>query len=180
MRIGIDISQVVYHGGVSRHVRNLVLTLIKQDQNNTYVLFGATLRQRVHLENFLKEARRINPKVQTRVIPIPQTILQVLWNTLHILPIETFIGDVDVFWSSDWTTPPVRNALGVTTIHDLIVYRFPEQFDKAIVNAQKKRLYWAQREYQIFFCDSKATLHDALTYLHIDRPKLHLVYSGFN
>ncbi len=39
MKIGIDISQIVYGTGVGNFVKNLVVSLIQQDHDNEYVLF---------------------------------------------------------------------------------------------------------------------------------------------
>src|SRR5690349_17140659 len=106
MKIGIDISQMVHEGtGVARYVRELTKTLIESDAVNTYVLFGASLRKR---DVFAKFAQSL-PKNTVRlvVVPIPPTILDILWNVLHIVPIEWFTGPVDIFWSSDWTQPPL-------------------------------------------------------------------------
>lgn len=96
---------------------------------------------------------------------------------LHIFPIEWFIGDVDVFWSSDWTQPPLRKAKGITTIHDLTVLRFPESFgDTNIVSVQKRRLAWAKKDCRNFFCDSMATAKDAQELLGIGNGTV--VYPG--
>lgn len=179
MVIGIDISQIVYQGtGVSRHVRNLVLTLIKSDTQNKYILFGASLRQLDKLKEYVDLVKVINPHVRSVLLPIPPTVVHFVWNILHIIPVEWIIGKVDIFWSSDWTTPPLSHAIGVSTIHDLIIFRHPEQFDSRIIYTQKKRLQLAKKEYQAFFCDSESTLLDAKNILNIDANKLHVVYSG--
>lgn len=181
MWIGIDISQVVYEGtGVATYVRNMVLELVRLDRKNHYVLFGSSLRQRNALVSFTADAKAINPTIRSVILPLPPVLLHFLWNRLHIVPVEWFIGPVDVFWSSDWTTPPLANARGVTTIHDLIVYRYPEHFNNTIASVQKNRLKRAALKYDAFFCDSKATKHDAESLLSIDLSKLHVVYPGFS
>lgn len=168
MRIGIDISQVVYEGtGVGRYVKNIVRALLSIDKTNEYVLFGSSLRQRNKLEKFYESVKSTNVKLC--IVSIPQTLLDVLWNRLHIIPIETFTGPLDVFWSSDWTQPPLKHALGVTTIHDLTVLRFPESFgDTNIVDVQKRRLAWAKKECRYFLCDSRSTANDAKGLLGIE------------
>lgn len=179
MRIGIDISQVVHEGtGVGNYVREMVRALLTIDQRNEYILFGSSLRLRHKLEQYYETVK--NPSVKLCILPIPPTMLDLLWNKLHILPVETFIGPVDVFWSSDWTQPPLKHALGVTTIHDLTALRYPESFGETnIVDVQKRRLVWAKRECSYFLCDSKATSEDAIKLLHIPVDKLHVVYPGF-
>jgi hypothetical protein len=194
MRIGIDISQIVYDGtGVGNYVRNLVRTLIAQDNTNTYVLFGASLRQRDKLKSYFRSLHSDPKKVTIKTVAIPPTLLSILWNTLHIIPIESFIGPVDVFWSSDWTQPPLGRAKGITTVHDLIAYKFPKETNAKtgfrlsslapisnIVKTQKRRLAWAKKECSIFLCDSKATQRDLIELLHIDVSKTKVIYPGFS
>jgi len=176
MRIGIDISQVVYEGtGVGRYVRKLVSALLAIDKTNDYILFGSSLRQRNKLEKFYEAVK--GPNVKLCIIPIPQSLLDILWNRLHWIPIETFTGPIDVFWSSDWTQPPLRHALGVTTIHDLTILRYPESFEGTnIVEVQKRRLAWAKKECKHFLCDSAATANDAQELLAIKNTTT--VYPG--
>jgi hypothetical protein len=178
MRIGIDISQMVYEGtGVARYVRELVASLIKEDTQNEYVLFGASLRKRDVFTAFAVSLDAKNVRLVT--FPFSPSMLDFLWNRLHIIPIESFIGPVDVFWSSDWTQPPLRSAKGITTIHDVSFLRFPDEHASIIFEVHKRRLVRAKKECQIFLCDSDATKKDVMKYLQIAEEKLRVVYPGF-
>jgi len=120
MKIGIDISQVVYGTGVSKYTAQLVEHLAKIDKRNEYVLFGASLRGIGKFRD-LKEKLTSHKNFLFKVVPIPPTVLEFLWNRLHIVPVEKFIGEVDLFHSSDWIQPPVKSATTkrVTTVHYL-------------------------------------------------------------
>ena len=89
---------------------------------------------------------------------------------------------MDVFFSSDWLQPPT-NAKKITTLHDLIVFKYPESFAKKgghdIVTNQKRRLNWVKKEVDIILCDSKATKKDAMDVLKIPEEKLIVVYPLF-
>jgi hypothetical protein len=192
MRIGIDISQIAHEGtGVGTYVRKLVGELVKQDKANTYVLFGASLRQRQKFISYYRSLGCDRKQVSLKTVPIPPMFLDILWNILHIVPVERFIGPVDVFWSSDWTQPPLISAYGMTTVHDLIALKFPRETNARvgfrfsvfapisnIVATQKRRLAWAKRECSMFLCDSKATQKDLIELLHIDGSKTKVVYPG--
>ncbi|MCL4360146.1 glycosyltransferase [Patescibacteria group bacterium] len=181
MRIGIDISQIAFEGtGVARYVRGLVMTLLEYDRGNEYVLFGASLRKRAVFHAYFSTLRRLSPRVSLIVVPIPPTLLDIFWNLLHIVPVEWFIGSVDVFWSSDWTQPPLTRARGVTTIHDVSFLKFPEQFDKRIIAVQKRRLTRAVAVCSAIFCDSEATKRDVQDAFTMVPAKLHVVYPGFS
>jgi hypothetical protein len=192
MRIAIDISQIVYEGtGVSTYVRKLVAALIRKDTENEYVLFGASLRKRNVFKTFISSLTVNHAKLQLVSVPIPPTVLHVLWNVLHIVPAEWFTGPVDVFWSSDWTQPPLSGAIGITTIHDLSIMKFPEtlhsmsvdvahaRISSDIVKTQMARLKHAVRECKLFLCDSEATKADAKKLLHIPSDRLTVVYPGY-
>ncbi len=181
MRIGIDISQIVYEGtGVASYVRNMVTQMIRNDEKNSYVLFGASLRKRAKFQEFVASLGKDQSRVRLVSVPVPPTILNILWNGIHIIPVEWLVGNVDVFWSSDWTQPPLLKAKGVTTIHDLTVIRFPESFAPSIVAVQKRRLSWAKEICDLFLCDSKATQADVVKLLGIPSDKTRIVYPGFS
>ena len=193
MKIGIDISQIAFeHTGVARYVQRLVETLIEKDSSHKYILFGASLRRYEILNNFAAALEKKYSTVSSRIIRVPPILLDVLWNRLHIIPIEWIIGPVDIFWSSDWTQPPLQNAKGVTTIHDLVIMAFPEesnpvahidiregQFRANIVGVQRRRLHWVDKECARIFCDSIATKKDIMKFLSISEQKLHVVYPGY-
>ncbi len=161
MKIGIDISQIVYSGtGVATYTKNLVEKLLEIDKKNEYVLFGSSLRRR-----------------QKGFWPFPPTFLDLLWNQLHILPVENLIGKIDVFHSSDWTQPPTK-AKKVTTIHDMVVYKFPHASHKNIVSVQKRRLGWVKKECDVVIAVSESTKKDIVEILGIKEEKIKVVYEA--
>lgn len=178
MRIGIDISQIVYEGtGVARYVRELVSEILAQDTINEYVLFGASLRKRYMFQDFADSLSASNVTLKT--VPIPPTVLDYFWNVFHIMPIEWFVGPVDIFWSSDWTQPPLMHAKGITTIHDVSPLRFPKEHAAQIVAVHTRRLQRVKQECQTILCDSEATKQDVSRLLSIPSSRLHVVYPGF-
>lgn len=180
MRIGIDISQIVYEGtGVAAYVRELVKALLQEDTVNEYVLFGASLRKKYVFDSYYRFLRCDTSRVRLHTVSLPPTVLDFVWNRLHVLPVEWFIGPVDVFWSSDWTQPPLGHARGITTIHDLSIFKYPKSFHRRIISVQKRRLIRAKAECDTFLCDSEATQKDLIQLLHIDGSRTQVVYPGF-
>lgn len=179
MIIGIDISQVVYEGtGVATYVRRMVEALLSVDNHNAYVLFGSSLRMRAKLFEFADGLRKKYSNISYRIFPFPPTFLDILWNRFHVIPIERFIGEIDVFWSSDWVQPPLTKARGVTTIHDVSFLRYPDSFHKIILDVHKRRLAWAKRECKAILCDSEATKMDTIEFYNVNPRILHIVYPG--
>jgi len=188
MRIGIDISQLAYKNtGVANYLWNLVCTLVRENNDIEFVLFFSSLRRSIEYD--LSSINYSN--VEVKKFRIPPSLLHVLWNKLHIMPIEKFIGNVDFFISSDWAEPPVMRAKKATIIYDLIVYKFPEEthskteiklkginISSNIVDIQKKKLSWVKKESDVIFCISDSTKKDAVEILGLDEKKVRVIYPG--
>ena len=166
MKIGIDISQIVYGTGVSVYTQNLIENLLKQDKKNDYLLFGGSLRQKDKLQKF-----------GAKVFSFPPTLADFVWNRLHVFPIENFLGPIDVFHSSDWTQPPTK-AKKITTIHDLAVLRYPETFPPKIVSVHQRRLKWVKKEIDMIIAVSQATKKDIVELLAIPEEKIKVIYEA--
>ena len=191
MRIGIDISQLAYENtGVANYLLNLVQNLIRLDRRNQYILFYSSMRKNLNSQivNF-----KSNPNVSIKQFKIPPTVLNIIWNKLHIMPIENFIGDVDVFITSDWTEPPSKRAKKATIIYDLIVYKYPEETHNQtefnpfklivspnIVSSQKQKLKWVKKESDLIFTISASSKKDIEKILEIPGSKIKVIYPGIH
>lgn len=177
MKIGIDISQIVYGTGISNYTQNLVKALLKIDKSNKYILFGSSLRKRGKLNNFKRELKGIK-NVEFKTYPFPPRLFEFLWNTLHVLPIEKFVGDIDIFHSSDWLQPPTgsESTKTVTTIHDMVVHLFPSTIDSRILVNQKRRLNQVKKEVDAIIADSFTTKEDIIKFLQIPEEKIYAIY----
>src|SRR3989344_8065139 len=171
MKIGIDISQLAYENtGVANYLKNLVEEMVKVDDKNEYILFFSSLRS--NIKDQISKIKNANKNVQIKTFKFPLTLLDILWNKLHIFPIERLIGNVDIFITSDWVEPPTKKAKKATIIYDLIVYKHPEETAKKIVETQKRKLNWVKKESDLVFCISDATKRDAMEILGIPEEKL--------
>ncbi len=108
MRIGIDAR--LYgpeHTGLGRYVTNLVNNLLKQDKNNTYVLFVNTK----HSQDF-KSSPRL--KIVTTDIPIYSFSEQL------ILPVIYMKEKLDLLHVPHFNAPILYPRKQIITLHDLI------------------------------------------------------------
>lgn len=178
MRIAIDISQIVYEGtGVAGYTSNLIRNLLLIDRENEYLLFGISLRKRHLLEKYFADVKHLNSRISCKFLSLPQTVGNLLWNRFHFIALETFVGQIDLFHSSDWIQPPTR-AKKITTVHDLVVFKYPQTSHPYIVETQKRRLYWVKKECDKILADSFATKNDLAKILHLDPTKIEVVYPG--
>jgi|SRR3989344_1867750 len=176
MIIGVDVSQLVYENtGVANYLQNLIQKLLEVDKENEYILFFSGLRRNFQFSIFNFQ---LNPNVKIKIFKFPPTLLDLLWNRLHIMPIEWFIGDIDVFITSDWTEPPAKKAKKATILYDLIVHKFPQETDSKIVKTQRKKLEWVKKESSLVFCISESTKKDAMRILGLDERRLKVIYPG--
>jgi glycosyltransferase involved in cell wall biosynthesis len=157
MIIGIDVSSTAYGTGVSNYTLNLVRNLLKNDKENTYKLFYSSFRLPLPSEIFQLSKHK---NVQIYNFRLPLTLLAFLWNRLHILPIELFIGKCDIFHTSDWTQPPAFKAKTITTVHDLTPFLNPQWLHPKIVSTHHQKMYWAAKKCHYFICVSENTRND--------------------
>lgn len=161
----MDISQIAFKGGVPTYTKMLSEQLDKSDQLDM-VYFFSSLRK--SYQGNLKNVKQFK---------IPPTILQILFNQLRIVPVETFIGEVDIFHSSDWTQPPTK-AKKVTTYHDVIPLKSPQWSVPKIVEVHKRRLQIVEKEVDIVIAVSKTTKQDLLEVSNIPEEKIVVIYEG--
>src|SRR3989344_5972479 len=177
MRIAIDLSQIIYGTGVSHYRENLVRNLLKVDSENEYIFYGGSLRRLKELRRRIYDLSK-NTESVIKTFPIPPRLADIIWNKLHILPIEKLIGKVDLIHTSDWAEPPAK-AVKVTTIHDLVPLVLPKFTPRMIVETHKERLKWVKRESKLIIVPSLATKTDLIK-LGIEEEKIRVIYEAPN
>ena len=175
MRIGIDYTSAARQSaGIGRFTRELIRAALALDEDNDYRLLVAG-RQPV-AQAHLPRASRGYRLVQT---PISERNLVRLWHRLQIpLPVEVFLGRVDIFHSPDFVLPPVARAVKVLTIHDLSFLRVPECADPRL------RWYLGQvvprsvRRADFLLADSESTRRDLVELLGVPPDRVQVIYGG--
>jgi glycosyltransferase involved in cell wall biosynthesis len=176
MIIGIDICSIPYGTGVSNYTLNLVRHLVRLDKKNFYKLFFCSFRQPLPIE--ISKLASL-PNVKIYHYRLPPTLFEILWNRLHIIPVELFIGKCDIFHTWDWTQPPTIKAKTITTVHDFVPFLFPDKQHKRTIQAFKQKLYWASRECSHFICVSQNTQKDLLRlFPKINPQKISVIYEA--
>lgn len=177
MRIAIDMSPIIYGTGVSNYRVNLVKNLLKFDSQNEYLLYGGSMRRLPELRAKIEEIANGSNAI-SKTYPIPPRLANIIWNKLHILPIEKMIGQVDLVHTSDWAEPP-SSITKVTTIHDLVPIVLPRFTPKIIVETHKERLKWVQKESKKIIVPSNSTKEDLIK-LGFEEEKIVVIYEAPN
>lgn len=174
MKIGIDISAIVYGTGVSSYTRNLVDSLLKIDQEDKFILFGGSLRRFNDLNQW---SRQLKGNFETKFVKFPPRLLDFVWNRGHVLPFERLSGHIDIYHSSDWAQAPSK-AYKVTTVHDLVPIRFPNISHPRIVSAHKRRLNWVKKEVDKIIAVSEFTKKELIDLYDIPEDKVSVIYEA--
>lgn len=177
MKIAIDITQTPYETGVSNYTKNLVKHLLKIDHHNHYLLYGTSLRQFSKLREFVDSLPPAK-NLEIKLYRFPISLAAYILGKTRILPIDKFIGPVDLIHTSDWIEPRVRSdqIKKVTTVHDLVIFLFPTTRDPGIFKTQKIRLDHVKAESTLIFVDSKTTKDDLKRFLDIQENKIKVIF----
>lgn len=165
MKIGFDISQLAHPGGVATYTLNLTQHLI-QIPSLSLIFFYSSLR---------KPYRGNLPNV--KYYPLPPTIFEFIFNRARVVPIESFIGPIDIFHSSDWVQPPTK-AKKITTYHDVVPLKYPAWSLPRIVEIHKRRLKLVEKEIDMVIAVSQSTKKDLLEVSHIPEEKIVVIYEA--
>ena len=178
MKIGIDISMLVYQGsGVATYTYNLVKNLLKYDRTNEYRLFYSSLRRPPDFY-FINEFRKLGAKVYD--YRLPPRILKFLWNKYHLLPVEWLIGKVDVYHSSDYLRPPLlKGTKSITTLHDLTWKLFPQYHTQDVIEAHENKIQKTIKYRDHIIVDSQNTKLDLYKcFPKIKKSPISVIYPG--
>ncbi len=175
MKIGIDISQVVYEGtGVARFTKGFINAILSFDTKNEWVFFFSSLRRSLAPEIRNAIAKKGFKLVMRRY---PPTLFANLFTKIGF-KVESIDRSLDWFITSDWAEIPSSSIKKATIVHDLSYLRCPELVEKNVRNIQTDRLNRVKKESSLIFADSAATKKDLIDRLGIKADKIKVNYPG--
>jgi glycosyltransferase involved in cell wall biosynthesis len=171
VRVAIDYTPAVRQSaGIGRYTRGLVEALAHLDRENEYILFTAG-RAPAHREwpsNFSVRSSRI-----------PARWLTVGWHRMRLpLPAEALTGACDLYHSPDFVLPPLKQARGVLTVHDLTFMRLPDCADPGLRVYLDRAVPKAVRAADHVLADSWNTRNDLIDLLQVPPEKVSVVPAG--
>lgn len=177
LRVGIDVSPIIYGRGVSRYTSNLVTALLKSGKIDLS-LYGCSWRQKAELEAEVQKLIAAKPRTPHEVQAIPPTVQNVLWNWLKLNHIRSTFPKLDVFHSWDWLQPPDPDLPLVSTIHDLAILHFPETAHPQIKKMHERSWEILKQRQAHIIAVSRATQRDVIELLGFPPERVHVVYEA--
>jgi glycosyltransferase involved in cell wall biosynthesis len=174
--IGVDYTPAYEQGGgIGRYVRELVSALARQDSITPYRLFvsGASRSQLSTAPNinFTWKPTSITPKWLAR-----------LWHRAGIpLPVEYFVGKVDLFHATDFVLPPtLPRTRTLLTVHDLSFVRVPETTSPNLKSYLDQVVPRSVKRASHILADSEATKNDLVELYGTLGDRITVLLSGIN
>jgi glycosyltransferase involved in cell wall biosynthesis len=173
MRIAIDYSAAVnQRAGIGRLVRNQVLALAEVDHDNDYRLVYA--RPNRGSEPQFPRARNF----ARREFGLRERWLTILWHRAKLpVPADWLSGPVDLYHCPDFVLPPLRNARGILTVHDLAFLMRPDCADHRLRAYLEEVVPRSVRRADFIIADSENTRNDLVVLLGV-RPSSVAVVPG--
>ncbi len=172
MRIGIDASSTIPpRTGIGNYTYNLLQALGRIDKENEYILYFNYFRPSKIIPKFEQ------PNFEKVINRIPCRVQRVLHNNLK-LPIELFVGKIDVFHSPNYFLPPTRGAKGIITIHDITFKRFPETQTRSDTRYANKWVPEALKMANGIITDSQSAKRDIIELLGVPENKIDVIYGA--
>lgn len=174
MRLGIDFTSASRErAGIGRYARELIRALSRIDQTNQYVLF---VPRDAHAD-LLCFAWSKNFSIVRA--PLTERYLAALWHRARIpLPIEAFIGKVDIFYSPDFLLPPTFAKRKLVTVHDLSYVRVPECFPQPLLNYLNRAVPPSLARADVILADAASTQRDVVDVYRVSPEKIRVLYAG--
>jgi glycosyltransferase involved in cell wall biosynthesis len=178
MKIGLDVSSLVYQRGVSRYTSDLVRALAMEKEAELY-LYGSSLRQQKLLRSEISRALRnvSSDRHQIKLQAFPPSLLSSLWR-FGLNPIKKQLPEIEVFHSWDWLQPPDRQLPLVSTIHDLAIIRYPEVAHPQVLKMHQRSWQVLRERQAQIIAVSESTKKDILRYLEIPAERVSVIHEA--
>jgi glycosyltransferase involved in cell wall biosynthesis len=173
MKIGIDITSLLYNRGVSRYTSNLVRALIESKENVSG--FGTSFRQKEHLVALAQKAELPANKVAINTVPLKVQEIAWQWNKM---PVRSFLPNIEVFHSWDWLQPPDKNLPLVSTIHDLAILKYPETAHPTVLKHHHRSWDILKERQAHIIAVSHSTKKDIVELLQIPPRRITVIHEA--
>ncbi|MDY6794618.1 MAG: glycosyltransferase family 1 protein [Actinomycetota bacterium] len=162
--------------GIGHYTDNMIAQLLRESAGLEISLFTISLRG----GHRLKRSAPAIPGVEARGYNLPANFLYYhWWNRTSLFPAERLVGEFDIFHSTNYQAPVLREARLVSTVHDINFVRFPEMQSRGIRRFIKALPPLLERSSAVL-ADSHFTAGELMEVYGLPGDKLRVVYPGLN
>lgn len=121
LTVGFDATAAArQEAGIGRYTRQLLGALAVRKDLDFRLFYCAP-------DSSASRLPPLPPSARVRALPLSDRVVNAVWHRARLpIPVETFLGRVDIFHSPDFTLPPTWLAPTVLTVHDLAFLTVPE------------------------------------------------------
>jgi glycosyltransferase involved in cell wall biosynthesis len=160
--------------GVGRYIAGLTRALSEIDDENHYLLFSSSLRERISLRALPSNFHLIDRR-------IPVRLLNWTWHRYGIPSLDRLCGtSVDITHSPHPLILPSRRGRSIVTIHDLFFFRYPEQTTAEIRRDYTSQVVSHASRADAILTVSETTAAEIEQELGIDRTRMTVVPNGID
>lgn len=176
MKIGFDITALsMPRTGIGQYQYNLLQTLFKIDQENSYHLYAFNLRDNGKYQDLKFEMPHDN--VSMKAHNIPQRLITAWWLAVRYPYLEKITDECDLYQISEICQQPTKKKT-VAFIHDLTTLHFPKYHlakNKILYHFRFKNI---KKYADAVLTNSQHTKKDIIEHLGIPENKIHVTYFG--
>lgn len=176
MKIGFDITALsMPRTGIGQYQYNLLQTLFKIDQKNSYHLYAFNLRDNAKYEDLKFNTPHNNVSIKAH--NIPQRLITAWWLAVRYPYLEKITEECDLYQISEICQQPTKKKT-VAFIHDLTTLHFPEYHlakNKILYHFRFKNI---KKSANAVLTNSQYTKNDIIKHLGIPEEKIHVTYFG--
>jgi len=172
MKIGINTIFLVpgEGGGIERYTRNLIDAFQHIDRVNDYVLF--TNRENSGTFDLAENFKECLVPVSARFRP-----MKILWEQL-ILPFQVKSAGVNLLFSPGNISPVFLPCPSVVVMHDLIPFRWPEDFSNRELWALKILFHLTARRVDRIITVSQSSMKQIIDQFGVPSKKVTTIYEA--
>lgn len=177
MKVGLDITPIIYSRGVSRYTSNLAISLLDYT-GLSLSLYGSSLRGFAPLKSAANKISKIAlGRTSVQLQHYPPSALDLLWR-LGVNRLSNQLPGIKVFHSWDWLQPPDTSFALVSTIHDLAILKFPETAHPKILAMHRRSWEILKKRQAHVIAVSRTTKADIVSLLGYPSYLVHVVHEA--
>lgn len=180
MKIGIDATVLgdEYHnkGGIYHYILHLIKALKEIDHENQYKIWFHFLRK----DSFhrYEEACKLLNLDTLKNFKIIKSNLPNYRGWYMRLPVDFFIGPVDIFHGPAHFAMPVIRGKTIVTIHDIDFIKIPDYLEKGWVKYKGKYTQLSIKRANIIITISNYMKNELMESLGVPEEKIRVIYQG--